>query len=146
MYSMDKVHFFVEDVVFTPPQRVVIAPWIQQVIQREGHALEYLNFIFCADEYLYQKNVQYLQHDTLTDVITFDYAEAPHTVAGDIYISVERVRENAATYQCSFEQELHTVMIHGVLHLLGYQDKTPEERATMRRQEQASLALLGKEI
>ncbi|MEL6539183.1 MAG: rRNA maturation RNase YbeY [Bacteroidota bacterium] len=136
------VRFFVEDIAFTPPAIAIITPWVQQVVQQANHTLGPLSFIFCSDRYLHEKNVQYLQHDTLTDVITFDYAEEPKTVTGDIYISVERVRENAVTYQLSFEQELSTVMIHGVLHLLGYSDKTPEEQAIMQAQESACVALL----
>jgi len=132
---MNSICFFSEEVSFTLPTPTATAAWIRSVIQQEGYALVQLNFIFCSDLYLHAKNVQYLQHDTLTDVLTFDYADTPGTIEGDIYISTERVSANAQAWQQSFMQELQTVMVHGVLHLLGYEDQTPTTRALMRRKE-----------
>ncbi len=132
---MNDIYFFSEEVSFTLPDPAAKAAWIQSVIQKEGYALIQLNFIFCSDLYLHAKNIQYLQHDTLTDVLTFDYADTPRTIEGDIYISIDRVSANAQTWQQSFMQELQTVMVHGVLHLLGYEDQTPTAKALMRQKE-----------
>lgn len=130
-----RIGYFTEGIDFTLPKPGLTTTWIQEAIQQEGHELVHLNFIFCADAYLLAQNLQYLQHNTLTDVITFDYAEAAKEVEGDIYISIERVSENAAIYHHTLMQELYTVMIHGVLHLLGYQDIDSAERAQMREKE-----------
>jgi rRNA maturation RNase YbeY len=135
MTQTDLIHYFTEDITFRLIQPQITSTWIQKVIHQEGYKLEHLNFIFCSDAFLLNKNLQYLQHDTLTDILTFDHAESPKVIEGDIYISIERVRDNATTYQHQFEQELYTVMIHGVLHLLGYPDESPTEAATMRQKE-----------
>ena len=140
MYA-SQINYFTEDIFFTLPKKAVVTSWLQHVIVAENAVLGYLNFIFCSDHYLHAHNVQYLQHDTLTDVITFDYRETTNVLEGEIYISIPRVRENAATYQVPFLQELHRVMAHGVLHLLGYQDKTSEDQAIMRGKEDSCLAL-----
>ncbi len=132
---MTKISFFAEEVNFVLPTPDTIAAWLQAIIQQEGYALAQLNFIFCSDCYLHTKNLQYLQHDTLTDVLTFDYADTPGTIEGDIYISIDRVSANAQTWQQSFMQELQTVMVHGVLHLLGYEDQTLAAKALMRQKE-----------
>eukprot|EP01132_Coremiostelium_polycephalum_P000287 gene287-374_t len=135
------IQYFSEDVAFTIPHKRATNQWIRQVIRHEAHQLGYLCFIFCSDPYLYQKNLQYLQHDTLTDVITFNYAEQNGLIEGEVYISIERVAENATMYQVGFLEELYTVMIHGVLHLLGYQDETAEEKALMRSKEQTYMLM-----
>ncbi|MCB0520129.1 MAG: rRNA maturation RNase YbeY [Lewinellaceae bacterium] len=117
-----------------------ITRWLVKIIEQEGTSLRLLNFIFCSDQYLHQINVQYLQHDTLTDIITFPYASPPF-IEGDIFISIDRVRYNAKKYAVPFEHELNRVMAHGLLHLCGYNDKTPEEQALMRQKEDEALAL-----
>jgi rRNA maturation RNase YbeY len=129
------IHYFVEDSQFKLPDLKLTTKWIQNVIQQEKYRLINLNFIFCSDQYLHEKNLTYLQHDTLTDVITFNYADRQEAIEGEIYISIERITENAATYQVSFWQELYTVMVHGVLHLLGYNDETVAEQQAMREKE-----------
>ncbi len=120
--------------------------WLDTLIQNCQYQLVELNFILCSDEYLHKMNVAYLQHDTLTDVITFDNSDEDETgatqIEGDIFISLERIIENAQTYQVSTEEELYRVMAHGTLHLLGYGDKTPEQKTEMRNKEDESLALL----
>lgn len=131
------IYYFVEDIQFELPDPKLTTKWIQNVIRQEDYQLVNLNFIFCSDQYLHEKNLRYLQHDTLTDVITFSYAENQKTIEGEIYISVERITENATTYQVSFWQELYTVMVHGVLHLLGYNDETISEQEAMREKERA---------
>jgi probable rRNA maturation factor len=132
---MRRICYFSEDIDFSVPQAVIATQWLQAVIQQEGYKLIHLNFIFCSDHYLHQKNIQYLEHDTFTDVITFNHAEVASRVEGDIYISIDRVRDNAQHYQHTFMQELYIVMVHGVLHLLGYDDKTPATQALMRQKE-----------
>ena len=101
----------------------------------------YVCFIFVSDQYLLEMNLKYLKHDTLTDVITFDYSEGD-VVSGDIFISVQRVKENAATFAVNFNEELHRVMIHGVLHLIGFGDKSKTESDVMRGKEDFYLARL----
>lgn len=120
------------------PQKV--RQWVAEVIRRRGMAVGNINYLFCDDEYLLEVNQQYLQHDTYTDIITFDYV-AGTLVSGDIVISVDRVGENAGKFGVPFKQELHRVVIHGVLHLLGQGDKSEFEAAEMRRLEEAALGL-----
>ncbi|MEL6657665.1 MAG: rRNA maturation RNase YbeY [Bacteroidota bacterium] len=115
--------------------------WIEAVIQQHECTLGALSYIFCSDPYLHQLNVEYLDHDTLTDIITFPYAEPP-LVSGDLYISLDRVADNAQDRSLSFGQELRRVVIHGVLHLCGYGDKTDKEAARMRELEDEALAML----
>lgn len=114
--------------------------WLSEVIVRRGKSVGNINYLFCDDEYLLGVNRQYLNHDTYTDIITFDYV-AGGLISGDIMISIERVGENAVKFGVPFEQELHRVAVHGVLHLLGQGDKTDEEAVEMRRQEEESLVL-----
>jgi probable rRNA maturation factor len=129
------IHYFSEEVDFNLIEPELTASWVQEVIHQEGYQLIGINFIFCSDQALHAKNLQYLQHDTWTDIITFDYADIPNQIEGDIYISIERVQENTYLYTHNFWQELYTVMIHGVLHLLGYGDHEEQEKATMRAKE-----------
>ena len=114
--------------------------WINKIIIRESSSLGNLNYIFCEDTYLVEINLKYLNHNTLTDIITFDYSDES-TISGDIFISIDRVRENANEYSVSFDDELKRVMIHGVLHLLGYNDKTEEQKHMMRNKENEMIQL-----
>ena len=136
------IHFFSEGIVFKPKNIRALKNWIKQVIQKEQNSLGELNFIFCDDTYLHNINVAYLQHDTYTDIITFDNADQEGKIEGDIFISVERVRENSQKLAISFEQELYRVMIHGVLHLLGYKDKSSKDKVQMRAKEDEYIALI----
>jgi rRNA maturation RNase YbeY len=111
-----------------------IVNWISDAINSEKKILGEINYIFVSDEYLLNLNKTYLNHDTLTDIITFDNSVG-NILHGDIYISVERVQDNAIDFSVSFEEELHRVMIHGVLHLAGYRDKTDKEADEMRTRE-----------
>jgi len=122
--------FHTEDIDFELENAEKIQQWILQAIEHEGGTLSFINYIFCSDTYLHRINVEYLNHDTYTDIITFPYSD--ETIESDIFISINRVRENAKTFNVTFERELHRVMIHGVLHLLGYGDKTKEEQNAMR--------------
>ena len=114
--------------------------WIQFVLDEEDRELGEISYIFCEDDYLLDINVKHLKHNTLTDIISFDYSLG-RVVSGDIYISVERVKENAGDRRVDFEDELHRVMIHGVLHYIGYRDKTDEDTREMRRKEDYYLSL-----
>ncbi|HEY0741119.1 MAG TPA: rRNA maturation RNase YbeY [Chryseosolibacter sp.] len=132
---MASVNFFSQTLPFKVPFPRKTASWIKSAVLKEKHSLQELNFIFCTDQELHQINLEYLNHDTLTDIITFDNSETQGVIEGDIYISVERVRENAEVFKKAFDNELHRVMIHGVLHLLGYQDKTSSQKKAMRDKE-----------
>lgn len=110
------------------------ADWITRVVEEEGADVAKLEYVFCSDDYLLRINQQYLKHDTYTDIITFDYSNGDG-ISGDIFISTERVEENAVRYKVEYENELKRVMIHGVLHLLGYGDKSKSESEVMRRKE-----------
>ena len=136
------IEFLVEDVPdFELRDAEVLTSWIERVAEVHEHRLVQLTFIFCSDDYLHRLNVEYLGHDTLTDVITFDNADDSDIIEGDVFISVERVRENAQELHISFRDELHRVMIHGVLHLLGYHDKDLLSQTAMRHREDYCLTL-----
>jgi len=117
-----------------------ISQWISQIIQQEDCEEGEISYIFCNDEYLLKLNKEFLNHDTLTDIISFDNSLGKQ-INGDIYISVERVKENSKTYATKFENELHRVIIHGILHYCGYKDKTDEDAKTMRIKEEEALSL-----
>jgi rRNA maturation RNase YbeY len=119
-----------------------ISKWIIDTISSESYKLEEINYIFCDDEYLHKLNVEFLKHDTLTDIISFDYSVGK-IIQGDIFISVERVADNAKDFGVSFEAELHRVIIHGVLHYCGYKDKTDADAQLMRSKENHYLKELG---
>lgn len=121
---------------------IKLQKWISETIISEGYELGELLYIFCDDEYLHKLNIEYLNHDTLTDVISFDY-NIGKIINGEIYISVERVAENAIDFKTDFENELHRVMIHGVLHFCGYKDKSDTEERIMRQKEEDSLRRLS---
>ena len=108
--------------------------WLNQVISNEAKVEGDITYIFCNDDYLLEKNIRFLNHNTLTDVITFDYCEG-NSVSGDIFISIERVKENSEVFKVDFLTELNRVMVHGLLHLLGYKDKTERESNLMRKKE-----------
>lgn len=134
------IRFAVQDIYFELFQAENVKKWISEVVQRRQKRVGNISYLFCDDEYLLGVNQQYLNHDTYTDIITFDYVAAD-LISGDIMISVDRVGENAEKFGVPFVQELHRVIIHGVLHLLGQGDKSDSEAAEMRRQEEEALAL-----
>jgi rRNA maturation RNase YbeY len=117
-----------------------VASWISAIILNENFEEGELSYIFCDDKYLHKLNVEFLKHDTLTDIISFDNSLG-NQINGDIFISVERVKENASSYNTTFENELHRVIIHGVLHYCGYNDKTKKDADLMRTKEDAALSL-----
>ena len=131
---------FTSNTNFQLRHKTVLKSWIKKVVGKEGGKMKDLSFIFCDDMELLNKNSKYLNHDTLTDILTFDYSEN-NNISGDIYISIDRVKENAKTYKVTFENELDRVMIHGVLHLLGYNDKSKKDQKAMREKEDFYLSL-----
>ena len=119
-----------------------IVNWIGTVVESEGFELGEILYIFCDDNYLHNLNVEFLNHDTLTDILSFDYGVGKQ-INGEVYISVERVKENASDFNTTFKEELHRVIIHGILHFCGFKDKTPSEQILMRQKEEDSLLLLS---
>ena len=140
--SKASINFFTEDTNYTLKNKRKLKAWITSVITAEGYTLQELNFILCSDEYLLRINQDYLDHDTYTDVITFDNSETLKTIVGDIFISIERVQENAKEIKVSTMDELCRVMIHGTLHLLGYKDKTKTAKISMTAKEDHYLLVL----
>ena len=114
--------------------------WIDRILVSEGYQLGQIDYIFCTDDELLKLNLEYLNHDTLTDIITFDYT-MDKTISGDIFISSDRVAENALAFEVDFQNELLRVMSHGVLHLMGYGDKTGEEKVQMREKEDEKIKM-----
>jgi probable rRNA maturation factor len=129
------IHFFNEDVDFKVPNPRKTKTWLKGIINSEGYELNQLNYVFCSDEYLLNINRQYLDHDFYTDIITFDSSENKGIVEGDIFISIERVQENANDLNKTFEDELRRVLAHGILHLVGYDDIEDEQELEMRAKE-----------
>lgn len=116
-----------------------VANWVSKIITNENREEGEISYIFCDDEYLHKLNVEFLKHDTLTDIISFDNSLG-NQINGDIFISVERVKENANSFNTTFENELHRVIIHGILHYCGYKDKNKTEAALMRKKEDVALS------
>lgn len=125
---------------FKLKEKTKLKQWIKLITEKEKHTLGTINYIFCSDEELLEINVKHLNHNTYTDIITFDYTESKK-ISSDIFISVDRVAENAKKFNASFEEELHRVMIHGVLHLCGFKDKSKADAELMRHKENQALKL-----
>ena len=126
---------------FQLSNETIFEQWIKETIQNEGCSLGDINYIFCDDDYLHKINVEFLDHDTLTDIISFDYSVGKQ-LHGDIYISVERVEDNANDFKVDFDVELSRVIIHGILHYCGYKDKTDEDAKLMRAKEEQYMKVL----
>lgn len=134
MSSIPAVHFFYE-VPVSLKQRGVLKEYIASIFKKEGFKLNSLNYIFCSDDRLLEINKQFLHHDYYTDIITFELSDPQNPVEGEIYISVDRVKDNSRLIRESFIQEIHRVIFHGALHLCGYSDKTHKQRGVMREKE-----------
>ena len=134
------ISFSNQNIEFSLPDQNRVKEWISTLIKRHGMSVGNIGYLFCDDSFLLEANSKYLNHDTLTDIITFDYVNG-NLVSGDIMISVERVSDNSVTFGVPFTDELHRVIIHGVLHLLGQGDKTDDEARIMRQREDEALAL-----
>src|SRR5690606_26003758 len=128
------------DTDFELENEALYEEWVSKIIDSEDKTEGEINYIFCDDEYLLQKNIEFLNHDTLTDIISFDYTMG-NLISGDIFISVERVKDNAADFNTEFIEELKRVMAHGILHYCGYKDKTEEDSALMRSKENEKINL-----
>ncbi|GAA4802862.1 rRNA maturation RNase YbeY [Olivibacter ginsenosidimutans] len=138
--SSTTINFYTEEITYRLANKVALRKWIKNTILAEGFKAGAINFILCSDEYLHRINVTYLQHDTYTDIITFDTSEDEYYIEGDLFISVERTTENAKKFTVSADDELHRVMIHGILHLCGYLDKKPADKTLMTSKENEYLA------
>ena len=141
MSSDHKIYFFLEEVKFNLKNKRHIREWITKAADNEGFTIGTLNYILTNDNILVQLNTEYLRHFTLTDIITFDLTEKEGELTGDIYISLDRAKENAKEFKVALTNELNRLMIHGVLHLIGYKDKTAEEKEQMRSKEEFYLSL-----
>ena len=139
---MPAIYFFSEDTDFALAEEDVTLQWLERILTDHEQEAENVDYIFCSDEYLLDINRTYLDHDYYTDIITFDnreYDDEP--LESDIFISIDRVKDNAQGLGITFDRELHRVIIHGMLHLLGWNDKTDEQKAAMRQKEEACLSL-----
>lgn len=134
------VSYFVQDTNFKFVKRRLNNAWLKLVAESEVRKLGNINIIFCSDNYILDVNMKYLQHDYFTDIITFDYCEG-NVLSGDLFISVDSVRENSVFFKTEFADELNRVIVHGILHLIGYDDHTPEDQKTMREKENYYLEL-----
>lgn len=143
---MAKINFHKADIRFRLFQPRKIQEHILRLFHEEQQALSKIDFIFCSDEYLLEINKNFLQHDYYTDIITFDLSEQPREIIGEVYISIDRVKENASLHQSTFEQELLRVIFHGCLHLCGYGDKKKREITIMREKEDENLLKFGEII
>ena len=128
------IQFCTEDITFSLQEKLKHKAWLNEVAKQEGKKILELSYVFCSDDYLLQINQSYLNHDTLTDIVTFDNSEDPKKIEGDIFISIDRVKENGEKLGTS-ETELERVMVHGLLHLLGYKDKKKEDKEVMTEKE-----------
>jgi len=136
----NKILFFTEDSTYRIRKKRLLREWLFDVIAGESKRVGELNIVLCSDEYLHKINLEYLNHDTLTDIVTFDYTEN-NIISGELYISIERVKDNTKVFSTFTMDELHRVIVHGVLHLCGFGDKTEKEKQLMTSKENFYLAL-----
>ena len=134
-----KITFFNEEIKFKLLNKTFIRDWLINVTSSYGYQISNINYIFCSDDYLHKINLQFLNHDTLTDIITFDNSIEPKTIESDIFISIDRVKENALEFEKNFEEELRRVLVHGALHLCGLKDKSKKDKLAMREAEENAL-------
>ena len=135
------INFHIEEIEFKVINPIKTKRWLKNTILAEGYELSEINYIFCSDNYLHKINLEYLDHDTLTDIITFDNSEGEKLIEGDIFVSIDRIHDNAKDFNSTFEQEFRRVVVHGVLHLCGYFDKSVEDEKLMRMKEEYYLNL-----
>ena len=139
--TIPEINFFNEDIDFTLRDKRKSRSWIIQSIQDEDKIPGMINFVFCSDKYLHELNIKYLEKNTYTDIITFDMTDNEDVITGDVYISIERARDNARKYKQPYLQEIRRLMIHGVLHLIGYKDKEQNDKKLMTEKEDYYLPL-----
>jgi len=140
MFFQSLISFDSEDISFELENADSMQKWINNTIVKEGKSVGEISYIFCSDEYLHKINLEHLDHDTFTDIITFNYCEED-LINSDIFISIDRIKENSESFKTTFEDELCRVIIHGILHLVGYDDKTDEDKVLMRAKEDFYLTL-----
>jgi len=151
---MKNIQFFTEQTKFVVKNKTLIREWLSQIVRKHKKAVGEINIIFCSDDYLLKLNEEYLGHDTFTDIITFDFSSSgfageaieDKTISGDIFISVCRMKENAKLFHVEQSTEMHRLIVHGVLHLLGYKDDTPKNKKIMTEQENIALEELCKHM
>jgi rRNA maturation RNase YbeY len=132
------ISFNSQTIGFTLKNKLKLKQWIKLITEKEKHSVGTINYVFCNDDELLEINLKHLNHNTLTDIITFDYTEG-NVINSDIFISIDRVKENAIKFKVTFEEELHRVLIHGILHLCGYKDKSKLDAELMRKKENWAL-------
>ena len=137
--SSEIISFTNEEITFNLDHKEDVIQWLKDVATQEGQEIIQLDYLFCSDEYLLEVNKTYLDHDYYTDIITFPLDR--NSIEANVFISIDRVKENAQLYKQNFEDELHRVIVHGLLHMMGYNDKTPEDENTMRNKENSCLAM-----
>jgi rRNA maturation RNase YbeY len=135
------ISFNNQSISFKLKEKTNLKQWIKTITEKEKHNVGTINYVFCTDDELLEINIKHLNHNTLTDIITFDYTEGK-TINSDIFISIERVLDNAKKFKVTFDEEFHRVLIHGVLHLCGYKDKSKADAELMRKKENAAIKLL----
>ncbi len=140
------IRFFDEDISSNIKHKNIHKAWLKSCIEKEGAKLGNINYIFCSDEFLFTMNKQYLNHETFTDIITFDLSEKENVLSADIFISIERVHDNALKFESNFNEELRRVLIHGALHLLGYKDKSKSDALIMREKENTYIKKYKKHV
>ena len=133
------IRFFTEEINFNLKEKKKHRNWLTDFVKEEGFIIGEINYVFCSDEYLHKINIAYLGHDTYTDIITFDQSDSSEEISGDIFVSIERVIENAKQNKTGFEEELRRVIAHGILHLMGYKDKSSQDVEQMRKKENNAL-------
>ena len=138
---MPAINFFNEDIAFVLRNKTLLRQWIDKVVRKEGYSVKELNIVFCSDKFLRKMNRHYLHHDYYTDVITFVDSKEKKLIGGEIFISKQRVKENGRIFKTSFKNELHRVIIHGVLHLMDFKDKSKRDKTQMQKKEDYYLSL-----
>jgi len=143
---MSTINFFLEDTNYKIRKKTLIRNWVLATIKAEKESLDTLNLILTSDNYLHQLNIEHLNHDTLTDIITFEYSEEGEPITSDIFISIDRVKENAKEFKQRQLDEFHRIIIHGTLHLLGYKDKNKADKELMTTKEDYYLSLRPEDL
>ncbi len=138
----DQVQFFYEEINYKLQSESKIGQWLKLCASKENKNISLINYIFCTDAYLIEINKQYLKHDYYTDIITFEYSENEASLTGDVFISVDRAKENSIKLNQNFESEIMRLLVHGLLHLMGYKDKEPQDKKMMTSKEDHYLSLL----
>ena len=137
------IHFFNKGTLTKLPEKKRLRNYLEDLFNREGRSLSFLNYVFCSDDFLLGINMEFLRHDYLTDIITFSYGGKNEPIEGEVYISIDRIKENEKAFKSGYNTELHRVIFHGALHLCGYKDKTTLQKIEMRRKEDIYLAGYG---